>query len=519
MIGVIDVGGFDFAHPDFLDQQGQTRFTAIWDMGAEPGAPGAEGGPPAGFQYGTELKHVELQAEINKSNSSGNLQSQREIGSHGTHVASIAAGNSGMCPGAEVAAVLLDFPKPNDEDHKRAQVFCDSSRIADAVEYLCGLADSRKKPISINISLGTNGGPHDGSGPVSRWLEELLVSPGRCISVSAGNASCSGPLSVNVKFAGSPEGQPPKQLVVIGPVHGGGQIAGAGLEKELQWVVQGNGVADLAEHNLEIWYSALDRMAVAVLPPGEAEWIVVRPQEFVENRRLSDGTTASVYSELFDPTNGDNHIVLHISPNYEPEAATGVRSGAWRIRLRGEVIRDGRYHAWVERDDLAQIGGTRAEMPCMLLPSFLSQSSSVDSHAINGLACSPSVIGVGNLDRTVGAIASSSSKGPTRDHRSKPDIVAPGTGVVAAKGFDPNASWLALSGTSMASPYVAGVAGLMLAANPDLTSSQIGAIMRATARPLPGTVYDWQADAGFGEISAADCIALAEASKHRIELR
>ena len=253
--------------------------------------------------------------------------------------------------------------------------------------------------------------------------------------------------------------------------------------------------------------------------PGEAEWIVVRPQEFVENRRLSDGTTVSVYSELFDPTNGDNHIVLHISPNYEPEAATGVRAGAWRIRLRGEVIWDGRYHAWVERDDLAQIGGTRAEMPCMLLPSFLSQSSSVDSHAINGLACSPSVIGVGNLDRTVGAIASSSSKGPTRDHRSKPDIVAPGTGIVAAKGFDPNASWLALSGTSMASPYVAGVAGLMLAANPDLTSSQIGAIMRATARPLPGTVYDWQADAGFGEISPDDCIAMAEASKHRIELR
>ena len=157
-------------------------------------------------------------------------------------------------------------------------------------------------------------------------------------------------------------------------------------------------------------------------------------------------------------------------------------------------------------------------MPCMLLPSFLSESSSVDSHTINGLACSPSVIGVGNLDRTVGAIASSSSKGPTRDRRSKPDIVAPGTGIVAAKGFDPKTSWLALSGTSMASPYVAGVAGLMLGANPDLTSSQIGAIMRATARPLPGTAYDWQAGAGFGEISPDDCVAMAAASKNQIDL-
>ena len=260
MIGVIDVGGFDFAHPDFLDQQGQTRFTAIWDMGAE-------GGAPAGFHYGKELDHATLEAEINSSKGSGRLQSQQETGSHGTHVASIAAGNSGMCPGAEIAAVLLDLPKPKDDDRRRAQVFCDSSRIADAVEYLCALADLRRKPISINISLATNGGPHDGSGPISRWLEEVLASPGHCICVAAGNASCSGPLSVNVKFAGNPEGQPTKQLVVIGPVHGGGQIAGAGLEKELQWVVQGNGVADLAEHNLEIWYSALDRMAVAVLPP------------------------------------------------------------------------------------------------------------------------------------------------------------------------------------------------------------------------------------------------------------
>jgi subtilisin family serine protease len=512
MIGLIDVGGFDFAHEDFLDPHRDTRFMAIWDMGAQSGP------KPAGFDYGTELDHATLQAEIDGGRGAGRLQSQQEIGSHGTHVASIAAGKSGMCPGAEIAAVLLDLPKPNDDDQRRAQVFCDSSRITDAVEYLCTLADSRHKPISINISLGTNGGPHDGSGPVSRWLEEMLVSPGRCISVAAGNASCSGPLSVNVRFAGIVESQPAKQLVVIGPVHGGGQIAGTGLEKELQWVVQGNGVADLAEHNLEVWYSAVDRMAVALLPPGEAEWIVVRPQEFIENRRLLDGTTVSVYSELFDPTNGDNHIVIHISPNYEPGATTGVRAGAWRIRLRGEVIRDGRYHAWVERDDLAQIGGTRAEMPCMLLPSFLSESSSVDSHTINGLACSPSVIGVGNLDRTVGAIASSSSKGPTRDRRSKPDIVAPGTAIVAAKGFDPNVSWLALSGTSMASPYVAGVAGLMLGANPDLTSSQIGAIMRATARPLPGTAYDWQAGAGFGEISPDDCVAMAAASKNQIDL-
>ncbi|MFC2138808.1 hypothetical protein ACFLTE_11590, partial [Bacteroidota bacterium] len=33
LIGIIDVGGFDFAHPDFLDGQGGTRFVKIWDQG------------------------------------------------------------------------------------------------------------------------------------------------------------------------------------------------------------------------------------------------------------------------------------------------------------------------------------------------------------------------------------------------------------------------------------------------------------------------------------------------------
>ena len=34
LIGIIDVDGFDFAHPDFLDPSGQTRFERIWDQGA-----------------------------------------------------------------------------------------------------------------------------------------------------------------------------------------------------------------------------------------------------------------------------------------------------------------------------------------------------------------------------------------------------------------------------------------------------------------------------------------------------
>jgi hypothetical protein len=52
LIGLIDVGGFDFAHPDFLDQ-GHTRFVRIWDQGGDARPTPAERGTAA-FNYGAE---------------------------------------------------------------------------------------------------------------------------------------------------------------------------------------------------------------------------------------------------------------------------------------------------------------------------------------------------------------------------------------------------------------------------------------------------------------------------------
>lgn len=144
-------------------------------------------------------------------------------------------------------------------------------------------------------------------------------------------------------------------------------------------------------------------------------------------------------------------------------------------------------------------------------PSFFSKTSNVDSHSINSLASGHRVISVGNLDERRQRIAASSSQGPTRDARFKPDIAAPGTDVAAANGSaGEDEPWVNMSGTSMASPYVAGVVGLMLSSNPRLTAAQCSGILQRTSRPLPGGSYEWRNDAGFGAVDAA--AALAEAA-------
>jgi subtilisin family serine protease len=110
----------------------------------------------------------------------------------------------------------------------------------------------------------------------------------------------------------------------------------------------------------------------------------------------------------------------------------------------------------------------------------------------------------------------SSSQGPTRDQRQKPDVAAPGTNIVAAKGFTgPDDLWVEMTGTSMASPFVTGIAGLMLAIEPKLTAAQVEGIIRSTAQPLPGGNFEWANDAGFGRINPEKCLVEAERVNER----
>ena len=76
-----------------------------------------------------------------------------------------------------------------------------------------------------------------------------------------------------------------------------------------------------------------------------------------------------------------------------------------------------------------------------------------------------------------------------------------------------------MTGTSMASPYVAGVVGLMLEAEPRLTSAQIGGIIQRTSQPLSGATFDWADDAGYGVLNAQACIEEAATmhARKRIE--
>ena len=88
-------------------------------------------------------------------------------------------------------------------------------------------------------------------------------------------------------------------------------------------------------------------------------------------------------------------------------------------------------------------------------------------------------ITVGALDKN-SAIAVYSSQGPTEEGRVKPNIAYVGSNVMSV-AFNTGDQYTDMSGTSMATPGAAGVAALMLQANPDLSPFDIRNIMQETA--------------------------------------
>ncbi|GAB2841314.1 S8 family serine peptidase [Lentzea nigeriaca] len=122
-----------------------------------------------------------------------------------------------------------------------------------------------------------------------------------------------------------------------------------------------------------------------------------------------------------------------------------------------------------------------------------------------GSVSSPSTaeaaLSVGAVDRD-DSLAPFSSRGPRAgDSGLKPEVTAPGVGIVAAKAG--TTDHLAASGTSMATPHVAGAAALLKQQHPEWTPAQLKSALATTAKPTPGVSAF---DQGAGRIDVAKAI-------------
>ncbi|MCF1600023.1 S8 family peptidase [Streptomyces muensis] len=104
------------------------------------------------------------------------------------------------------------------------------------------------------------------------------------------------------------------------------------------------------------------------------------------------------------------------------------------------------------------------------------------TNTVSSPGCAPSVLTVGAVDRA-DSTASFSSRGPVYgSHTLKPEITAPGVGISAAKAGGRGVyAYQSMSGTSMATPHVAGAAAVVKQRHPDWSAQRIKAALVSSA--------------------------------------
>ena len=471
IVGIID-SGIDYLHESFRDGTGNSRILAIWDQRLRP-EPGEAN--PANFGYGVEYGQAAINAALRSANP---LQIVRHVDSqlqdfHGTHVAGIVAGTGqpvagsggalrfvGVAPEAELIVVANTRGRAQNE-----RGLGDSADTLDAVQYILSTADALGRPVVINLSQGDNVGPHDGTSLLEVGMVGLVTGAGHVLVKSAGNEG-----ALNRHAQGT---------------------LGAGATQNVRIQVPANA----REVIVDFWYPGSDRIDLRVIPPG----LFATPSAAISppssaTVTLSNGNTAFVDADLNDPGNGDNRTFVILQPG----SGLSIAPGVWTLRLTGAAIVKGAWHAWIQRNVSAQF-----------LAPFVSRASTI---SIPGT--SPAVITAGSYvsngfssGTATGTLSNFSSRGPTRDGRRAPTLVAPGEELTAPQ---PGGSFGAKAGTSMASPMIAGVVALMLEIDPSQTADDIRRRLERTARRDTQTGATPGNDWGAGKLDAqAACAAPA----------
>ncbi len=169
VIGFLDTG-IDFGHPDFLKDDSTTRIRYAWDQTLTNGPQ-----IPPQFGYGNECDSSDINA--------GKCPLKDNNG-HGTKVAGIAAGGgridsniTGVAPEADIIVVKINLNGS----------FLTS--VVDGINYIFKKADELGKPVVINTSVGTYFGSHDGKDLATQAIDYMInEKPGRAIVAAVGNA-------------------------------------------------------------------------------------------------------------------------------------------------------------------------------------------------------------------------------------------------------------------------------------------------------------------------------------------
>ncbi|NUT53268.1 MAG: S8 family serine peptidase [Saccharothrix sp.] len=448
LLAVID-SGIDWSHPDFRHEDGTTRLERFL------------------FAHRADSAQVSTYEAFDRNRIDQALRGGPAIptgdpGGHGTHCASIAAGNGfalpdrrfrGVAPGASLMGVRSE---PLLDEH-----------LIEGMRQVFEVAGER--PAVINLSLGGHWGAHDGTSALENEIAQAS-GPGRIVVVAAGNEGDDG-------------------------VHAHGTLVpGQDLVIPVKIVDRGVLLCD-------VWIPRGDEVDLVVETPGG--------QRFVPDGAETSTPHGAFLAEFVEnPLNRDQNLTLLVA---------GRVGEVWSIRVKPLRVVHGEVHAWATATqggrlvfpdsplDGFSLGIPASEERAITVGSLVSRTS---FEGPDGEATLPGL--------SVGALSAFSSRGPTRAGVQKPDVVAPGQVVTAALSANsefagdprlatrlhPSGKYVTIQGTSMATPFVTGLVALLLQREPRLTPEDVQQRLRVSARRDAVTGRVWNPRYGWGRLDA-----------------
>lgn len=495
IVGVVD-GGMEYIHPNFYDPDDAAllRVQRVWSQRESNGM------SPSGYDYGVEYIG---ESAIERAGYA------RDNETHGTHTTGIAAGSGADSKFRGVAskADLVLVPST-----------LMTGDILDGVNYIRDYAQEEGKPCVVNLSIGVQIGPHDGTSAFDRALDEMKA-PGFVVVGAAGN---DGDRALYLDY----DFQTPADTVFYTQM--------AFVTSWLSYV--------------DFWSDDGLPFSVEVSVLQQSDGRVINRTGFYSTGAESDSTwtlrvganeevTVMMASDAVDEFNGKARMMVLV------DARDMGRSFFVCLAVKpDQTDRPTRIQVWSNNSDFAkfehktlrpvvggrtdhtvtEIGGTSNSI--LAVGSFNTKNSWVtlagqqnDKYA--------SLLPVDSLSYF-------SSRGPRADGRMKPDIAAPGAMIVSSLNSHYNNAtdelvtmtykdgrnypFGVMMGTSMAAPTVTGIVALCLQVRPDWQIDSVLHYLSLTAINDGGTgAVRQNPDKGWGR-GKIDALALVTAALYGV---
>jgi minor extracellular serine protease Vpr len=487
-IGIIDTG-IDQNHPGFKD----TGFT-----------------PPAGFPVGdpnyTNNKVIVARSYVSMLENSSDPTistpddlSPRDRQGHGTAIAMIAAGVQNSGPLATITGVapkaflgnykVFGSPGVNEYTFRSAWIQALTDALTDGMDIVTLSLGEGDPAIFGPLDQGT-GVCGDPVCDVGAQAVENASSKGILVVAAAGNGGNIGYRSVNHNSLNSP-GVAPSAIAVAASANSHllyqtVRVNGSSLGNLRGLLGDGPKISSPVTAPIkDVAALGNDGLACAALPAGSltGAWALVQRGTCFFSDKINFAQAAGAIGVVVYQSNGIDDVTtrMYVQNTGIPAIQIGNTDGAaLKVYL-----------------------GINPNAAVTVDPTF----SAADNPQVN-------------------TVAPYSSRGPsignfaaTRDFGLKPELAAPGTNIyTATQKFDPNsdtynaAGYTTVNGTSYAVPFVAGVAAMALAKNPNLKQQNAAGRLKSavvnTATPdLLGDLH--VTDVGAGKLNAADAVSVA----------